>query len=405
MSIVRAVSTVSAGGTVSTVSAGSAGSTETRATMPRVPEPPAVLEDLLTVRDFQAEARRKLDPVHYDYVAGGAGDEVTMRANEAAFARLRLLPRVLRGSTERDLAVTVLGSRASMPVVISPTAFHRLVCAEGELATGRAAARAQTILITSMASTVAVGEVAAAARAAATDHDPAIWFQLYPQPDPRDTLVLVRRAEAAGCTALVVTVDSPVRGVNERSLRNGFHDLPAGLACENMRGLRADEPDVVRPIGMSPELDWDDLDRLRSHTVLPVLLKGVLHPEDARIAVVRGMDGLLLSNHGGRQLDTVPATIELLPEVAAAVGRKIPVLLDGGVRRGTDVVKALALGATAVGIGRPLVWGLAAAGEPGALRVLELLRAELDHAIALCGAHGVRDLTPDLLRPAPAGAR
>lgn len=373
------------------------------ATAPRFPDPPAVLEDLLTVRDFQAEARRRLDPVHYDYVAGGAGDEVTVRANEAGFARLGLLPRVLSGSAERDLQITILGSRASMPVVVSPTAFHRLVCAEGELATGRAAARARTILIASMASTVAVGEVAAAARAAATDHDPALWFQVYLQPDQQDTLALVRRAEAAGCTALVVTVDSPVRGVNERSVRNGFHDLPPGLACENMRGLDGAEPGVVRPIGMSPELGWDDVDRLRAHTKLPLLLKGVLHPEDARIAVERGVDGLLLSNHGGRQLDTVPATIDVLPEVAAAVGRKVPLLLDGGVRRGTDVVKALALGATAVGIGRPLVWGLAAAGEQGALRVLELLRAELDHTIALCGACGLKDLTPDLVRPAPAG--
>jgi 4-hydroxymandelate oxidase len=371
--------------------------------MPRGAEHPAVLEDLLTVRDFEAEARRKLNPVHYDYIAGGAGDEVTVRANEAGFARLSLLPRVLRGSAERDLAITVLGSRASMPVLVSPTAFHRLVCAEGELATGRAAARARTILIASRASTVAIGEVVAAARAAVPGHDPAIWFQVYMQPDLQDTLVLVRRAAAAGCTALVVTVDSPVRGVNERSLRNGFHDLPPGLACENMRGLRDGEPDVVRPIGMSPTLDWDDLDRLRAHTTLPVLLKGVLHPEDARIAVERGVDGLLVSNHGGRQLDTVPATIDLLPEVVAAVGGKVPVLLDGGVRRGTDVVKALALGATAVGIGRPLVWGLAAAGERGALRVLELLRAELDHAIALCGAHGVRDLTSDLVRSASAG--
>lgn len=367
--------------------------------------PAAVLEDFLTVREFEAEARRNLDPVHYDYVAGGARDEVTVRANEAAFARISLLPRVLSGSAVRDLAVTILGTRASMPVLVSPTAFHRLVCAEGEIATGRAAARADTILIASMASTVAVGEVAAAARAAAADRDPAIWLQLYLQPDPQDTAAVVRRAEAAGCTALVVTVDSPVLGVNERNERNRFHDLPPGLACENLRNLRGDEPGTVRQIGMSADLNWDDVDRLRAHTKLPVLLKGVLHPEDARIAVERGADGLLLSNHGGRQLDTVPATIDLLPEFAAAVGGRVPVLLDGGVRRGTDVVKALALGATAVGIGRPLVWGLAAAGEEGALRVLELLRAELDHTVALCGARGLKDLTPDLVRPAPAGAR
>jgi 4-hydroxymandelate oxidase len=376
-----------------------------RGTTPRTEEPPGALEDLLTVREFEAQARRTLDPVHYDYIAGGARDEVTVRANEAGFARLSLLPRVLGGSAERDLAVSILGTRASMPVLVSPTAFHRLVCAEGEIATGRAAARADTILIAGMASTVAVGEVAAAARAAATGREPALWFQLYLQPDPQDTFALVRRAAAAGCTALVVTVDSPVLGVNERNVRNRFHDLPPGLACENLRNLRGDEPDTVRRIGMSPELNWDDVDRLRDRTKLPVLLKGVLHPEDARIAVDRGVDGLLLSNHGGRQLDTVPATIELLPEFAAAVGRKVPVLLDGGVRRGTDVVKALALGATAVGIGRPLLWGLAVAGEEGALRVLELLRAELDHTLTLCGVRGVKDLTPDLVRSARADAR
>ncbi|MFL6115890.1 MAG: alpha-hydroxy acid oxidase [Catenulispora sp.] len=355
---------------------------------------------MLTVREFEAVARRVLDPVYYDYVAGGARDEVTMRANEDGFGRLSLLPRVLRGSAQRDLSVTLFGVRSSMPVLISPTAFHRLVCAEGEIATARAAARAGTILIVSMASTIAVGEVAAAARAAAPDGDPALWFQLYLQPDLDDTVALIARATGAGCRALVVTVDSPVLGANERNQRNGFHDLPAGMACENLRDLRGGEPGHVQQIAMSPELSWEHIDWLREHTDLPILLKGVLHPEDARIAVGHGIDGLLLSNHGGRQLDTVPATIDLLPEFLAAVAGGVPVLLDGGVRRGTDVVKALALGAAAVGVGRPIVWGLAAAGEDGAARVLELLRAEVDHTVALCGARGLADLTPDLVRPA-----
>lgn len=363
----------------------------------------AVLDDLLTVRDFEAVARRTLDPVYYDYVAGGARDEITVQANEDGFARLSLLPRVLRGSAERDLSVSILGARASMPVLISPTAFHRLVCTGGELATARAAARADAVMIASMASTVAIGEVAAAARAAAADHEPAVWFQLYLQPDLEDTAALVRRATDAGCTALVVTVDSPVLGANERNKRNRFHDLPVGMYCENLRNLRGNEPGNVRQIAMSPELSWDHVDWLRAHTRLPVLLKGVLHPEDAKLAVAHGVDGLLLSNHGGRQLDTVPATVDLLPEFVEAVGGAVPVLLDGGVRRGTDVVKALALGAAAVGVGRPIVWGLAAAGEQGALRVLELLREELDHTVALCGARSLADLTPDLVRPAAGG--
>ena len=366
-----------------------------------------VLTDLVTVRDFEDVARRVLDPVYYDYVAGGARDEVTVRANLDGFARLSLLPRVLRGSARRDLSVELFGARSSMPLLISPTAFHRLMCPDGELATARAAARADAIMIASMASTVAVGEVVAAARAAAPDpgHEPTVWFQLYLQPDLEDTSALIGRATAAGCTALVVTVDSPVLGASDRNRRNRFHDLPAGMACENLRNLRGDEPGNVRQIAMSPELSWDHIDWLREHSGLPILLKGVLHPEDARIAVEHGVDGLLLSNHGGRQLDTVPATIDLLPEFVAAVGGSVPLLLDGGVRRGTDVVKALALGATAVGIGRPIMWGLAAAGEEGATRVLELLRDEIDHTVALCGARGLADLTADLVRPAPGSRR
>jgi 4-hydroxymandelate oxidase len=361
----------------------------------------AALEDLLTVRDFETAARGLLEPVYYDYVAGGARDEVTVRANEEGFDHLSLLPRVLRGNTKRDVSVSLFGSRASMPVLISPTAFHRLFCVEGEVATARAAARADTIMIASMASTVAVGEVAAAARAAVPDREPGLWFQLYLQPDHEDTAALVRRAAEAGCTALVVTVDSPVLGANERNRRNHFHDLPAGMYCENLRNLRGDEPGNVRQIAMSAALTWDDVDRLREHTALPIILKGVLHPEDAKTAVAHGVDGLLLSNHGGRQLDTAPATIELLPEFVREVGEQIPVLLDGGIRRGTDVVKALALGAAAVGVGRPIVWGLAVGGEQGAARVLETLREELDHTLALCGVDGFADLSPALVRARP----
>lgn len=264
------------------------------------------------------------------------------------------------------------------------------------MATARAAAAAGAIMIVAMASTVAVGEIADAARAAGDDVS--LWFQLYIQPDLDITEALVRRATDAGCTALVVTVDSPVLGAGERNRRNGFHDLPPGLRCENLVDLRDGERGHVRQIAMSPELNWEHIDWLRRTTALPILLKGVLHPEDARLAVRHGVDGLLLSNHGGRQLDTVPATLELLPEILAAVEGRIPVVLDGGVRRGTDAVKALALGASAVGIGRPVMWALAEGGEKGVRRLLELLRDELDDTLALCGASGLADLTPDLVR-------
>jgi 4-hydroxymandelate oxidase len=351
---------------------------------------------LVTVRDYEEAARQKLNPFHFDYVSGGAGDEVTLRANEAAFARLGLLPRMLRGNGKRPLETRLLNSRASMPVVLSPTAFHQLMTPEGERATARAAAAADTIMITSRAATVAVEDVVAASREAAGDAAPDVWFQLYIQPRLDITRALVDRATKAGVTALVVTVDSAVLGASDRSERNAFHDLPAGLACENMRGLVTDGGSV-RSIELSAALTWDDVDRLRAMSDLPIVIKGILHADDARIALDHGADAIMLSNHGGRQLDGVPATIDLLPDMAAAVGGRVPLLLDGGIRRGADIVKALALGATAVGVGRPVMWGLAAGGQDGVRQVLELLRAELDHTLALCGAAGAAALTPDLV--------
>ncbi|MEV5706777.1 alpha-hydroxy acid oxidase [Actinoallomurus sp. NPDC052274] len=342
-----------------------------------------------TLREYEAVARERLDPVHYDYFAGGAGDEVTLRANEEALARLALVPRVLRGGARRELGVTLLGTTASMPVLVAPTAFHRLAAPDGERATVRAVAAADTIMIVSMASTVAVEDIAAEAPGAK------LWFQLYVQPDLGFTEAIVRRAEAAGCGALVVTVDSPALGRRERDDRNGFHDLPDGLYCENLR--IGDSPGHVRQIAMSPEISWDHVAWLRDVTDLPIVLKGVLHPEDARLAADAGVAGLMVSNHGGRQLDTVPATIDVLPDVVAAAGG-LPVLMDGGIRRGTDVLKALALGANAVALGRPVVWGLAAEGEQGVKGVLERIRDEVDHALVQCGCASVRDLDRTFVR-------
>jgi 4-hydroxymandelate oxidase len=353
-----------------------------------------------TIAEFEAAARERLDPVHYDYYAGGAQDEITLAENESAFRKLRLLPRVLRGSDKRDLSVELLGSRSSMPILVAPTAFHRLAHADGELATARAAALAGTIMIVSMASTTAIEDIAAAAREVAPD--PALWFQLYLQPDLEFTEAIVRRAETAGVQAFVVTVDSPVLGRRERDDRNDFHDLPSGLVVENLRNIGENRSggnaSHVRDIVMSAGLSWEHIAWLRSKTKLPVLIKGVLHAEDARLAVHHGVAGIVVSNHGGRQLDTVPATIDVLPEIAAAVGGAMPVLLDGGIRRGTDVVKALALGADAVGVGRPVVWGLAAGGREGVSQVLELLREDFDQALAQCGGRRPADLTPDQVR-------
>ncbi len=341
--------------------------------------------DAHTVTELAVMARRRLTPAVFDYFAGGADDEVTTRANEAAFTRLRLLPRVLRGSGTRCLDTTIAGTASALPVFVAPTAFHRLAHPDGEVATARAAAAAGTVMVVSMASTVAVEDIAATGAA--------LWFQLYLQPDREFTDAVVKRAEAAGCRALVVTVDSPVFGRHTRDLRNGFTDLPAGFACENMR----DADGRVRDIEFAPGLGWADLDRLRSVTSLPVVVKGVLHPEDARLAVEHGAAAIMVSNHGGRQLDTAVSTIEALPAITDAVAGRVPLVLDGGVRCGTDIVKACALGASAVAVGRPVVWGLAVGGAAGAERVLSMLRDELDHALALCGADSVGELTPDLV--------
>lgn len=341
--------------------------------------------DPLSLEELADAARERLDPVWFDYFVGGADDELTLRANEDVFRRVRLLPRVLRGTLTRTLVTTIAGTSASSPVLIAPTAFHRLAHPDGEVATARAAAATGTVMIASMASTVAIEDVAATGAT--------LWFQLYFQLDRAFTAAVVHRAEAAGCRALVVTVDSPVFGRRVRDLRNGFPDLPTGFVCENMR----DASGALRGVEFDAGPDWADLDWLRSVTVLPVVVKGVLHPGDARLAVEHGAAAIIVSNHGGRQLDRAVTTLEALPAIVSAVGGRVPLILDGGVRRGTDVVAAGALGASAVAVGRPVVWGLAVDGAAGVEWVLTQLRDELDRALALCGAGSLAALTPDLV--------
>ncbi|MEU4527760.1 alpha-hydroxy acid oxidase [Micromonospora ureilytica] len=324
-----------------------------------------------------------MDPVHQDFFEGGAGRERTLAANERAFERRWIVPRVLRATGERDLRVTVAGTSLAAPVLVAPTAFHRLAHPDGEAATARGAAAAGTTMVVSMAATQPVEEIAAAGGT--------LWFQLYPQPDLDFTEYVVKRAESAGCRALVVTVDSPVFGRRERDLRNGFTDLPSGYACENMR----DATGRVRSIAMDATAGWERIAWLRGVTGLPILLKGILHPADARLAVEHGAAGVIVSNHGGRQLDGAIPTLDALPAVVAAVDGRIPLLLDGGVRCGTDVVIALALGAGAVLVGRPVVRALATGGAVGVQEALERLTTELDQALALAGARRPADLTPD----------
>lgn len=359
------------------------------------PEGPRAPHEAYGLREWHDAARAALDGAHYDYVAGGAGEERVLAANERSFDRYALLPRVLRAAGPRDTAVELPGAARAAPVLVAPTAFHRLLHPDGERATARAAAAEGAVLVTGTAATTAVGDVVAAAREAAPD--PAVWFQLYLHPRPEVTEALVRRAEKAGCRALVVTADSPVFGRRARDVRNGFTDLPPGYAAENMRDLPGAPPGGLTDIPLSAAVGWRDLAAVLRTTSLPVLVKGVLHPDDARLAVEHGAAGVVVSNHGGRQCDAVPAAVDCLPAVVDAVAGRVPVLLDGGVRRGSDVAVALALGAAAVGVGRPVLWGLAAAGEAGVRRVLAELLDGYDHTLALCGGRRNADLERDMV--------
>lgn len=285
-----------------------------------------------------------------------------------------------------------------MPVLIAPTAFHALANSEGEKATARAAARANTIMVLSTLSNFSIEEVMAETKGN-------VWFQLYVYRDRGVTRDLVERAERAGCKALVFTVDSPLLGRRERDVRNRFH-LPAGLSVGNVRSARLENlPEKAHESGLAAyiaslydtSLSWKDVDWLCSITKLPVLLKGILRGDDTRRAIEHGASGIVVSNHGGRQLDGTIATLDALPEVVEAAGDRATVLIDGGVRRGTDVLKAIASGAQAVLLGRPVLWGLAADGEAGVLRVLDMLRGELDLAMALAGCPSIEAITSDLL--------
>jgi isopentenyl diphosphate isomerase/L-lactate dehydrogenase-like FMN-dependent dehydrogenase len=354
--------------------------------------------DLVSVFDYENAAREALPSVAYDYYASGANDEITLRENHAAYERLKLKPRVLLDTSKRDLTITVLGQTISMPIMVSPTAFHCMAHPEGEVATARAAAKAGTIMILSTLSTSSIEEVMSEATGP-------VWFQLYVYKDREATLSLVRRAESAGCTAIALTVDAQIWGRRERDIKNRFR-LPKGLSIKNlMPSGKEDFPIEKADSGLAayvawqfdPTLSWKDVDWLCSKSNIPGLLKGVLHPEDARLAVDHGAAGVIVSNHGARQLDTVPATIEALPEIAEAVENKIEVLVDGGIRRGTDVVKAMALGAKAVGVGRPIIWGLAVDGEQGAKRVLDILRKDFELTMRLCGCTSVQEIKKTLV--------
>jgi 4-hydroxymandelate oxidase len=347
--------------------------------------------DLINIHDWEREAVARLQPDVVGYLTGGAGDERALAGNRAAFERLRLVPRVLPGVERTDLATTVLGAAVSMPVLVAPVGHQRLFHPDGEVASARAAVAAGTVYCLSTMANASVEEVAAAVPGSAR------WFQLYARRDRTQRLEIVRRAEAAGYAAIVLTVDLVSHGRRERDRRTGFR-LPPGLPVPNL----LNPGEIVTTIDDTADLldhalGWNDVAALISATSLPVVLKGILHPDDAVRAADTGCAGVIVSNHGGRQLDGAIAPIDALPAIAAAVGGRLEVYLDSGVRRGEDVVAALALGARAVLVGRALMYGLVVGGESGVAAVLEVLRAEVANALHLCGVVSAAAVPRDLV--------
>ena len=347
------------------------------------------------VLQFEPIARRRLTKMAYDYVRSGGGDEITMGENRRAFERLRLSPNVLVDVSHLDMSIKLFGIEQDHPMLLAPIAYHRLYHREGELATARGASAGGACFVISSFTTTAIDEIS-------RNTQRPIWFQLYVQRDRAFTKDMVQRAVASGCKAVCLTVDTPVLGNRYGQLSFG---LPGHLECVHLRGLtingapaghRTQRSRIFDPM-FDASFNWKDLAWLRSIANVPVLLKGVLAAEDGKRAIEYGADGVIVSNHGGRNLDRVPAAIDALPRVVEAVAGRIPVLLDSGIRRGTDILIALALGAKAVLIGRPYIYGLAAGGAQGVERVIAILRDELERAMALTGRRTLKEIDSSVL--------
>lgn len=348
--------------------------------------------DIVSLSDYARLAPQHMPQAVWSWLDGGAADELTLQDNITAFAGIRLNQRVLQNLEGGNTALTLFGQHFNYPIMLAPIAQHSLLHADAELATLLGASAMGAGMLVSTQASIPLEVLAKHAAAP-------LWFQLYMQPDRTFTEALVRRAEAAGYSALVVTIDAPVSGVRNREQRCGF-DLRSHSNTPNLQGMPLLPPHTARP-GESPLFAsallraapvWSDIDWLRTITNLPILLKGILHPADATQALNCGMDGLIVSNHGGRVLDTVPASIHALPAVAAVVNGAVPILLDGGVRRGTDIIKALALGASAVLIGRPYLQALAVGGPAGVAHALHILRTELEMAMIACGCKTLAEI-------------
>ena len=336
------------------------------------------LERLLSLFDFENEAHTRISHGAWERISGGSADEITLRWNREAYDHIRLKPRILVDVSKLDTRVTLFGHELPFPILLAPTGGQRFIHPEGEVAAARGAAAANSIYVISSSASMKVEDIAKSTKGP-------VWFQLYVQKDRAFTRDLVQRAEDSGCRALCVTVDSPTFGARNREDR-AKKELPE-RELPNLKGKDY----------LDPSLTWKDIDWLRSFARRPVLLKGVLNPDDAATAVKAGASGIIVSNHGARNLDTVPATIDALPLVVEKVAGRVPVLVDGGIRRGTDIIKAFALGASAVQIGRPYLWGLGISGAEGVTRVVEILRKEFEIAMALTGRPTIASIDRSVL--------
>jgi 4-hydroxymandelate oxidase len=360
-------------------------------------------KEAINVFDFEPVARKNVPPAHFGYMASGIDDEVTLRANREGFLKFQLRPRRLNDVSKVDMSVELFGTKYSSPIFLAPTGGNQFFHPDGEVAVAKAGRAGDHLYMLSTSSNMAVEEVSGARGAP-------VWFQLYASPSWEVAAALIRRAEAAGCPVLVVTVDR-LAGRNQETLfRLMRDDTRDCLGCHDRssfakRALRRHNYDgidltAVTGSGESSNLSWETLKRMRDTTKMKIVLKGILTAEDAELAVQNGIDGIIVSNHGGRGEDSGRSTIDALPEVVAAVNGRITVLIDSGFRRGTDVVKALAMGAQAAGLGRPYLWGLGAFGQEGVERVLELMRIETRAAMQQCGVRSVRELNPSFVRRA-----